>query len=99
MNGTRVGRHIEVRARPLGIGVPTVRRFADAGELPADRIGRVIRVPVVDLEAFIEVCPIELRWAQSPNMTHSAQRWTWEASGFRPASTTFVTTEPSISGS
>ena len=45
-------------ARRLGLTPRTVYRFIDAGELPAYRIGRVIRVKVVDLEQFIESCRI-----------------------------------------
>lgn len=45
-------------ARRLGLTPRTVYRFIDAGELPAYRFGRVIRVKVVDLERFIESCRI-----------------------------------------
>lgn len=45
-------------ARRLGLTPRTVYRFIDAGELPAYRFGRVIRVKVVDLEQFIESCRI-----------------------------------------
>jgi len=40
-------------AATLGASVKTVRREIDAGELPAVRIGRLIRVRPVDLRAYI----------------------------------------------
>jgi excisionase family DNA binding protein len=46
-------------ARRLAVTPRTVYGFIDRGELPAYRMGRVIRVRVVDLEAFIESCRIE----------------------------------------
>lgn len=46
-------------ARRLGVKLRTVHGFIDRGELPAYRMGRVIRVRVEDLEAFIEACQIE----------------------------------------
>lgn len=46
-------------ARRLGMNVRTLYGFIDRGELPAYRFGRVIRVKVADLEAFIEACRIQ----------------------------------------
>ena len=46
-------------ARRLGVTLRTVHGFIDRGELSAFRMGRVIRVRVVDLEAFIEGCRID----------------------------------------
>lgn len=46
-------------ARRLGVTPRTVYGFIDRGELPAYRMGRVIRVKVVDLDAFIDACRIE----------------------------------------
>ncbi len=48
-------------ARPLAVTLLTVRGFIERGELAAFRMGRVIRVRVVELQAFIESCRIELR--------------------------------------
>lgn len=46
-------------ARRLGVRPRTVHGFIERGELPAYRMGRVIRVQSLDLEAFIEACRIE----------------------------------------
>ncbi len=46
-------------ARRLGVTARTLYRFIDHDELPAYRMGRVIRVKVVDVEAFIEGHRIE----------------------------------------
>ncbi len=46
-------------ARRLGLTTRTIYGFIDRGELPAYRMGRVIRVRVVDLEAFIESCRVK----------------------------------------
>lgn len=46
-------------ARRLGITPRTLYRFIDQGELPAYRMGRVIRVKASDIEAFIEQARIE----------------------------------------
>ena len=45
-------------ARRLGLTARTVYGFIDRGELPAYRMGRVIRVQEPDLAAFIERCRI-----------------------------------------
>ena len=42
----------------LGITPRTLYGFIDAGELPAYRIGRVIRLQRHDVEAFVEACRI-----------------------------------------
>ncbi|MDG2114136.1 MAG: helix-turn-helix domain-containing protein [Actinomycetota bacterium] len=46
-------------ARRLGITPRTLYRFIDAGELPAYRMGRVIRLQQTDVVAFIEHCRVE----------------------------------------
>lgn len=46
-------------ARRLGITPRTLYRFIDLGELPAYRLGRVIRLKAADVEAFIESSRIE----------------------------------------
>lgn len=46
-------------ARRLGITPRTLYRFIDLGELPAYRLGRVIRLKADDVDAFIEVSRIE----------------------------------------
>ena len=46
-------------ARRLGVKPRTLYGFVDRGELPAYRFGRVIRIRVDDLAAFIESSRIE----------------------------------------
>jgi len=46
-------------ARRLGITTRTLYRFMDQGRLPAYRFGRVFRLKMTDIEAFIEDCRIE----------------------------------------
>lgn len=46
-------------ARRLGITTRTLYRFMDQGKLPAYRFGRVFRLKMTDIEAFIEDCRIE----------------------------------------
>lgn len=46
-------------ARRLGITPRTLYRFIDLGDLPAYRLGRVIRLKADDVDAFIESSLIE----------------------------------------
>jgi excisionase family DNA binding protein len=46
-------------ARRLGITTRTLYRFIDDGQLPAYRIGRVIRLKETEVSDFIESCRIE----------------------------------------
>lgn len=46
-------------ARRLGITPRTLYRFIDLGELPAYRLGRVIRLKADDVDVFIETSRIE----------------------------------------
>ncbi len=46
-------------ARRLGITPRTLYRFIDLGELPAYRLGRVIRLKADDVATFIEASRIE----------------------------------------
>ena len=46
-------------ARRLGITSRTLYRFIDLGDLPAYRLGRVIRLKADDVEAFIDASRIE----------------------------------------
>ena len=46
-------------AKYLGVSALTLYRLIDAGLLPAYRMGRVIRIKVSDLEAFIASARIE----------------------------------------
>ena len=46
-------------ARRLGITTRTLYRFVDQGDLPAYRMGRVIRLQASDVHAFIEGSRIE----------------------------------------
>lgn len=45
-------------ARRLDMTLRTVYGFINSGDLSAYRFGRVIRIKVTDLEAFIEACRI-----------------------------------------
>ena len=49
----------EEAARRLGITTRTLYRFMDQGRLPSYRFGRVFRLKVTDIEAFIESCRVE----------------------------------------
>ena len=49
----------EDAARRLGVATKTVYRFIDRGELPAYRIGRVIRLKDADVEAYEASCQSE----------------------------------------
>jgi len=46
-------------ARRLGVTPRTLYRFIDQGDLPAYRLGRVIRLKKADVDAFIEASRIE----------------------------------------
>jgi excisionase family DNA binding protein len=46
-------------AQRLGITTRTLYRFIDEGQLPAYRFGRVIRLKLNEVDAFIETCRIE----------------------------------------
>jgi len=46
-------------ARRLGITPRTLYRFIDVGDLPAYRLGRVIRLKAEDVDRFIESSRIE----------------------------------------
>lgn len=46
-------------AKRLGITPRTLYRFIDAGELPAYRFGRVIRLQEDEVDNFIQTCKIE----------------------------------------
>ena len=46
-------------ARRLGITPRTLYRFIDLGDLPAYRLGRVIRLKADDVERFIDSSRIE----------------------------------------
>lgn len=46
-------------ARRLGVTPRTLYRFIDLGDLPAYRLGRVIRLKAEDVDAFIEASRIE----------------------------------------
>ncbi|WP_205082896.1 helix-turn-helix domain-containing protein [Paracraurococcus ruber] len=43
-------------AERLDVSVKTVRRMIDAGELPAHRVGRLVRVSADDLLVFLARC-------------------------------------------
>jgi len=49
----------QAAAKRLGITPRTLYRFIDLGELPAYRLGRVIRLKATDVDAFIEGSRIE----------------------------------------
>jgi excisionase family DNA binding protein len=46
-------------SRRLGITTRTLYRFVDQGDLPAYRMGRVIRLKATDIDSFIESSRIE----------------------------------------
>lgn len=46
-------------ARRLGVTPRTLYRFIDLGELPAYRLGRVIRLKADDIDTFIEASRIQ----------------------------------------
>lgn len=46
-------------AKRLGITPRTLYRFIDAGQLPAYRFGRVIRLQETEVDSFIQTCRIE----------------------------------------
>ena len=46
-------------AARLGITSRTVYRFIDAGDLPAYKFGRVIRIQCGDVDAFIEASRVK----------------------------------------
>lgn len=46
-------------ARRLGITTRTLYRFVDQGEIPAYRMGRVIRLQAADVDSFIQGSRIE----------------------------------------
>ena len=46
-------------ATRLGITPRTLYRFIDEGQIPAYRFGRVIRLKLDEVDAFIEQCRIE----------------------------------------
>lgn len=59
-------------ARHLGITPRTLYRLIDAGELPAYKFGRVIRLKQDDIDAFVESSRIEpgtLEHLAMPNAT------------------------------
>ena len=46
-------------ARRLGVTPRTLYRFIDEGQLPAYRLGRVIRLKEGEVDTFIDSCRIE----------------------------------------
>ncbi|MFQ5557116.1 MAG: helix-turn-helix domain-containing protein [Acidimicrobiales bacterium] len=46
-------------AKRLGVTPRTLYRFVDEGQLPAYRFGRVIRLKLTDVDAYIESCRVE----------------------------------------
>lgn len=49
----------QAAARRLGVTPRTLYRFIDQGDLPAYRMGRVIRLKTADVDAFIESTRIQ----------------------------------------
>lgn len=49
----------EEAAKRLGITTRTLYRFMDQGRLPSYRFGRVFRLKMADIEAFIEDCRVQ----------------------------------------
>jgi len=46
-------------AERLGITSRTLYRFIDEGQLPAYKFGRVFRLKLADVDAYIETCRVE----------------------------------------
>lgn len=46
-------------SKRLGITTRTLYRFINEGQIPAYRLGRVIRLKLSDIDGFIESCRIE----------------------------------------
>ena len=46
-------------AEHLGVGERTVYAFLDRGLIPADKLGRVIRLKRADVDAFLEANRVE----------------------------------------
>lgn len=46
-------------AARIGVVTRTLYRMIDQGELPAYRIGRVLRLKAADIDRFIEACRVE----------------------------------------
>jgi len=71
--------NVEGAARYLGITPRTLYRLIDTAELPAYRVGRVIRLRIPEIEAFIQSCriqPGELRhlYPSSPDTDDGHER-------------------------
>ena len=49
----------QAAAKRLGVTPRTLYRFIDLGELPAYRLGRVIRLKTAEVDAFIEASRIQ----------------------------------------
>lgn len=59
-------------AERIGVTQRTLYRFIDKGQLPAYKFGRVIRVKVADIDAFIEqnrIQPGELSHLVAPDQS------------------------------
>jgi excisionase family DNA binding protein len=59
-------------ARHLGIATATLYRLIDAGELPAYRFGRVIRLQQAEVDAFIEAARIQPGTLESAELDTAA---------------------------
>jgi excisionase family DNA binding protein len=46
-------------ARVLSVSVKTIRRLVESRQLAHYRVGRAIRIAVVDLDAFMAECRVE----------------------------------------
>ena len=46
-------------ASRIGVTQRTLYRFIDEGRLPGYRIGRVIRLRQLDVQEFLEKCPVK----------------------------------------
>ncbi|HUR05879.1 MAG TPA: helix-turn-helix domain-containing protein [Nonomuraea sp.] len=45
-------------AKQLGVTIPTLYRILDSGQLPAYKIGRVLRLRRMEVMAYVERCRI-----------------------------------------
>ena len=74
-------------ANYLGVTLRTLYSFIDQGQLPAYKLGRVIRLKVEDIEAFLEsrrIPPGSLRHLYPPYTADEARHWSQDHGGELP---------------
>ena len=53
------GRACPPPAKYMGIGLRTLYTILDTGDLPSYKLGRVIRMKTVDVDAYLERCRVQ----------------------------------------